>query len=117
MIYQISYELEKLDRSLWIFFDEIQNLVGEEVLYFLDKFIEYTKDKICFFFAGTEDLPTFLIKYLNGEKENVLLTEKELRMSQEQIRCVLEKKGILDTEKLAAFINQKTQGIALQVMK
>ena len=38
-------------------------------------------------------------------------------MSQEQIRCVLEKKGILDTEKLAAFINQKTQGIALQVMK
>ena len=54
---------------------------------------------------------------MNGEKENVLLTEKELRMSQEQIRCVLEKKGILDTEKLAAFINQKTQGIALQVMK
>lgn len=117
VIYQISYELEKIDRKLWIFFDEIQNLVGEEVLHFLDKFIEYTKDKVCFFFAGTEDLPTFLIKYLNGEKENILLTEKELRMNQEQIQCVLEKKGILDTGELTVFINRKTQGIPLQVMK
>jgi len=116
LIYQFFYELEQLDRQLIFFFDEIQNIVDHTVLCFFDKLIGYTRDKVRFFFAGTERLPSFLIKYLSSCKDIVLLTENDLRMKQEQIKYILEKKGIPDKSGLASVLCYKTQGIPLQVM-
>lgn len=117
IIYQFSYKLEQMDKPFVFFFDEVQNLVKDEVLVFFERLVEYTRDRVRFFFAGLEKLPSFLIRYLSCNKNIILLTENELRINQEQVFQILEKKGIEKRERMVKSLLKKAEGMPLLVIE
>lgn len=117
LAYDFAVELTNISlESLYIVFDDFQEIDNEAVLSFIGELLNNTSDKIKFLVAAKASFPNLLLRYLyNGNVK--VLGIKELVLSHEEIKALMKRcPNVREIEQCAAVLEEYTEGWPAGVM-